>query len=61
MTRNQRLILMHGIMNRFAWILEDLKDLNRDKYDKDLADIFIRLEQVYDDLKDKLRKEEGQA
>ena len=52
---------MHGIMNRFAWILEDMKDLNRDKYDKDLADIFIRLEQVYDDLKDKLRKEDGQA
>lgn len=46
MTRNQRLILMHGIMNRFAWILEDVKDLNEDKYDKDLADIFIRLEKV---------------
>ena len=26
MTRNQRLILMHGIMNRFAWILEDMKE-----------------------------------
>ena len=61
MTRNQRLILMHSIMNRFAWILEDVKDLNEDKYDKDLADIFIRLEKVYDDLKDKIRKEEDQA
>ena len=61
MTRSQQLIILHGIYNRLAWIILDLRELNRDKYDKNLEDALMQLEKIFQLFEKIIRKEEGQA
>ena len=61
MTRNQKLIVLHGIYNRLAWIINDLGELNREDYDKNLEDALMQLEKIFQLFEKITRKEEGQA
>lgn len=61
MTRNQKLIVLHGIYNRLAWIINDLRDLNREEYNKNLEDSLMQLEKIFQLFEKIIRKEEGQA
>lgn len=61
MTRNQKLIVLHGIYNRLAWIINDLGELNREDYDKNLENALMQLEKIFQLFEKIIRKEEGQA
>lgn len=61
MTRNQKLIILHGIYNRLAWIINDLGELNREEYDKNLEDALMQLKKIFQLLEKIIRKEAGQA
>lgn len=61
MTRNQKLIILHSIYNRLAWIINDLGELNREEYDKNLEDALMQLKKIFQLFEKIIRKEAGQA